>query len=351
MATFEELLEHWDGEQAVIRRDRESGGWIFVCLHSTRLGPAAGGTRLKVYETPADGLADAMRLSAAMTAKLAIAGMGYGGGKAVLAVPEIPGGDPRRALLRRYGDLVASLGGSYVTSSDVNTGAEDMDVIGERTEHVFGRTVANGGAGNPGPHTALGVYHGIRASLGHVFGSTEVEGRSVLVQGAGSVGAPLAARLGSEGASVQVADVDGDRAEAVAGAAGGTTVSPDAVIGTECDVYAPCALGGTLSVDTAPLLRCRIVAGSANNQLAQPEAAETLRASGILYAPDYVISSGGAIAIVALELHQTTDREVAEALAGIGATLTEIYERAETEGITTAAAADALAVARLEARR
>jgi leucine dehydrogenase len=177
VATFEELLERWDGEQVVIRRDRESGGWIFICLHSTRLGPAAGGTRLKVYETPADGLADAMRLSAAMTAKLAIAGMGYGGGKTVLAVPEIPGGDRRRALLRRYGDLVASLGGSYVTSSDVNTGDEDMDVIAERTENVFGRTVANGGAGNPGPTR-----------------------RSASITGSGPVSATSSARPRSKGA-------------------------------------------------------------------------------------------------------------------------------------------------------
>ena len=148
---FEELLETWDGETVVVHRDRESGAWIFVCLHSTRLGPAGGGTRMKVYETPAEALQDAMRLSAAMTRKLAVAGLPFGGGKAVLAVPEIPSGEQRRALFLRYADLVASLGGTFRTSSDMNTGESDMDVIGERTEHVFGRSVEAGGSGSPAP--------------------------------------------------------------------------------------------------------------------------------------------------------------------------------------------------------
>jgi leucine dehydrogenase len=347
--TFEELLERWDGEQAVIRRDRESGGWIFICMHSTRLGPAAGGTRMKVYDSPADGLEDAMRLSAGMTNKLAIADLGLGGGKTVLAVPKIPEGEERRALLRRYGDVVASLGGSFLTSSDVNTGEEDMDVIAERTEHVFGRTEANGGAGDPGPFTAVGVFHGIRASLAHAFGSGDVTGRTVLVQGAGSVGGALAKQLSREGARVLVADLDTARAEAVAAEVGGSTVTPAAAVETECDVYAPCALGGTLSVATVPRLRCRIVAGSANNQLAEPEAAELLRAAGTLYAPDYVINAGGAIAISFLEQQGRSRAEVDAALARIGETLTEIYERADAEGTTTAAAADAVAASRLSA--
>jgi leucine dehydrogenase len=347
--TFEELLERWDGEQAVIRRDRESGAWIFICMHSTRLGPAAGGTRMKVYDSPADGLEDAMRLSAGMTNKLAIADLGLGGGKTVLAVPKIPEGEERQALLRRYGDAVASLGGSFLTSSDVNTGEEDMDVIAERTEHVFGRTEANGGAGDPGPFTAVGVFHGIRASLAHAVGSGNLSGRTVLVQGAGSVGGALAELLGREGARVLIADVDAARAEAIAAEVGGSTVSPDAAVETECDVYAPCALGGTLSVATVPRIRCRIVAGSANNQLAEPEAAELLRAAGILYAPDYVINAGGAIAITFLERQGRSRAEVDAALARIGDTLTEIYDHADAEGTTTAAAADAVAASRLSA--
>ena len=216
MATFEDLLEEWDGEQVVIHRDRERGGWIFICMHSTHLGPAAGGTRLKVYDAPADGLRDAMRLSAGMTAKLAVADLGLGGGKAVLAMPKIPQGDERNALLHRYGDIVASLGGSFMTSSDVGTGESDMDVIADRTEHVFGRSVAKGGAGDPGPFTAVGVFHGIKASLAHVYGSDDLSGRTVLVQGVGSVGAALAELLGRDGAVVLVADVDAERARTVA---------------------------------------------------------------------------------------------------------------------------------------
>jgi len=347
MPTFEELLDSWDGEQAVIHRDRESGGWIFICMHSTGLGPAAGGTRLKVYDTPADGLQDAMRLSAGMTAKLAVADLGLGGGKAVLAMPEIPEGDDRRALLHRYGDIVESLGGGFITSSDVGTGESDMDVIAERTEHVFGRSEAKGGAGDPGPFTAVGVFHGIKASLAHVFGSGDLSGRSVLVQGVGSVGAALAELLGRDGAAVLVADVDASRAETIASSVGGSAVAADRAIGTECDVYAPCALGATLSAKSVPQLRCRIVAGSANNQLAQPEAAALLDAAGILYAPDYVINAGGAIAINFLELNGRSQEDVAAALARIGDTLTEIYASADATGITTASAADALAASRL----
>ena len=315
-------------------------------MHSTQLGPAAGGTRLKVYETPADGLRDAMRL-AGMTAKLAVADLGLGGGKAVLALPEIPDGDERRLLLHRYGDIIASLGGGFLTSSDVGTGESDMDVIAERTEHVFGRSQAKGGAGDPGPFTAVGVFHGLKASVEHVYGSGDLSGRRVLVQGVGSVGKALAESLARDGAVVVVADVDGKRAEAVAAAVGGTAVDSVQAIATECDVYAPCALGATLSAESVPQLRCRIVAGSANNQLAQPEAAELLRAAGILYAPDYVINAGGAIAINFLELNDRSQSDVDAALVKIGDTLREIYARAESEGITTAAAADALAASRL----
>ena len=348
MATFEELLDRWDGEQAVIHRDRESDGWIFICMHSTQLGPAAGGTRLKVYDTPADGLRDAMRLSAGMTAKLAVADLGLGGGKAVLAVPKVPEGEERAALLHRYGAIVASLGGGFITSSDVGTGETDMDVIAERTEHVFGRSRAKGGAGDPGPFTAVGVFHGIKASLAHVYGSDELAGRTVLVQGgAGSVGGALAERLGHDGATVLVADVDAQRASAVAFAAGGSVVDASTALETECDVYAPCALGATLSAASIPRLRCRIVAGSANNQLARPEDAELLQSAGILYAPDYVINAGGAIAINYLELNDRRQAEVDAALARIGDTLKEIYTQAEVSGLATAAAADALAASRL----
>jgi leucine dehydrogenase len=305
---------------------------------------------MKIYPTPAEALEDAMRLSAAMTRKLAVAGLPFGGGKAVIAVPEIPSGDERRALLLRYAELVDSLGGSYRTSSDINTGEADMDVIGERTEFVFGRSLQAGGSGSPAPPTAVGVYHGIRASLEQVFGTADLEGRTILVQGAGGVGSALAGRLAAARASVVVADVDPARAQAVAARVSGDVVPADGVLEAECDVYAPCAIGGVLSAESVPRLRCRIVAGSANNQLAQAEAAELLRARGILYAPDYVINAGGAIAIVGLEQLGWSGAELDAALAGIGETLRRVYELAEAQGASTAAAADALAAERLEAR-
>jgi leucine dehydrogenase len=347
VATFEELLASWDGETAIIHPDRESGGWIFICLHSTRLGPAGGGTRMKVYDTPADGLRDAMRLSGAMTAKLAVAGMPLGGGKAVLAVPEIPVGSERRELFLRYGDLVESLGGLYRTSSDVNTGIADMDVISERTKYVFGMSEDRGGSGSPARPTAIGVYHGIRASLGHVFGSDDLRNRTIVIQGAGNVGSQLAELLARDGADVVLADVDEGRAYAVAERVRGSTIDADKVLEAECDVYAPCALGATLSADTVSRLRCRIVAGSANNQLAELEAADLLRDREILYAPDYVVNAGGAIGIVGLEQLGWTESDLEPALARIGDTLRDVFTRAEADGVSTAAAADAIVADKL----
>jgi leucine dehydrogenase len=344
---FEQLLDQWDGETAVIHRDRETGGWMFVCVHSTRLGPAGGGTRLRTYDTPAAGLADAMRLSGAMTRKLAVAGLPFGGGKGVIAVPEIPSGELRRKLFLRYGELVGSLGGTYRTSSDMNTGEADMDVIGERTPYVLGRSAAAGGSGDPAPPTAVGVFHGIRASLQHVFGSDDPSGRSVLIQGAGGVGSALADHLAAAKAIVLVADVDPARAQAIAARAGGRTVAPALVADTECDVFSPCAVGGVLDAETAARLRCRIVAGSANNQLAAPEIAEAIHTRGILYAPDYVVNGGGVIGVIGIEELGWSAPELEAALVEIGDRLTEIYRRSEADGISTLAVADAMAAERL----
>ena len=344
---LEELIRSWDGETVVVRYDRPTGTWIFVCIHSTVRGPAGGGTRMNVYDTPADALLDAMRLSEGMTLKMAGVGVAFGGGKAVLAVPELLDGEDRRGLLLRYGDLVGSLGGTYQTGPDMNTRIEDMDVIGERTPYVFCRSTANGGSGDPGPYTARGVYHGIRATLRHVFGSDELAGRSVLIQGIGAVGERLAEQLADGGARVLVSDMDGARATAVAGRVGAEVVAPDDVYATECDVYAPCAVGGTLNAETIPLLRSRIVAGCANNQLLEPADAERLRAAGILYAPDFVINAGGVLHAWGTEGLGWTAEEVEARHAGLGDTLTEIYERAERDGITTAEAAERIARARI----
>jgi len=185
---LEDLIREWDGEEIVTGFDRPSGTWMFVCVHSTRRGPAGGGTRMKVYADPAEALTDAMRLSSAMTLKMAAVDIPFGGGKAVISVPAIPDGDERRRVLLRYGDLAASLGATFQTGPDVNTSSADMDVIAERHTHVYCRSEENGGSGDPGPFTAQGVYHGIRSSLRRVFGTDELEGRTVLVQGVGDVG-------------------------------------------------------------------------------------------------------------------------------------------------------------------
>ena len=207
---FEELLRSWDGEEAVVRFDSESGAWMFVCVHSTARGPACGGTRLRVYPTPADGLADAMRLSQAMTVKMAVANADRGGGKAVLAVPALPEGAERRALLLRYAKLVTALGGTYRTAGDMNITPADLDVVAEVCPWVYGTT---GAGGNSGRGTAIGVLHAIHASVEHRFGSPDLAGRRVLVQGVGSVGHNLAALLAAERADVLVSDVDSARAD------------------------------------------------------------------------------------------------------------------------------------------
>ena len=194
---MEDLIRGWDGEEVVVHHDDQTSSWMFIAVHSTVLGPAMGGTRLTSYGTPADALDDVLRLSGAMTLKHAAADTPFGGGKAVIAVPEVPsrGTPARRTLLLRHADLVESLHGTYETAADMNTGETDMDTVGERTSHVLGRSKANGGSGDPGAATALGVFHGIRASVRQAFGTDDLEGRSVLVQGLGSVGSRLVEHL------------------------------------------------------------------------------------------------------------------------------------------------------------
>lgn len=341
---FEDLLKAWDGEEAVIRFDSDSGAWMFVCIHSTALGPGGGGTRLRVYPTPADGLADAMRLSGAMTRKFAAADIPRGGGKAVLAVPELPSGDERRKLLLRYGELVASLGGTYRTAGDMNISPADLDVVAERCPWVYGTT---GRGGNSARGTAIGTMHAIRATVQHAFGSPDMTGKRVLVQGAGAVGADLVRLLQADGADVLVSDVDESRAAAT----GAAVVAADAVIGTECDLYSPCAVGGTLNVDSIRRLRCRAVAGCANNQLAEPADGDRLHEAGILYAPDYVTNAGGVIQLVGLEDLRWSEGELQDGLAKIGETLRTLFRSAGERGITPAAAAEQLAAERVAAAR
>jgi glutamate dehydrogenase/leucine dehydrogenase len=344
---LEERLRGWDGEELVTRYDEPTSTWLFIGVHSTVLGPAMGGTRMKPYPTPDDAVRDVLRLSQGMTMKQAAAGLPYGGGKAVLAVPSVPepGSNERAEIIARYADLVGSLHGTYVTAADMNTGPADMDAISERTTYVLGRSRGNGGAGDPGEGTAIGVYHAIRASCRQAFGTDDLSARSVLVQGAGSVGHRLIAELLEAGARVMAADVDPARVALT----GAEPVDADAALTTPCDVFAPCATGAVFGEQTIPTLACRVIAGAANNQLAAPEDAARLAARGILYAPDYVANAGGVIWLAGYETLGWDDAHMRARLAGIEQTLDEVFARADSEGIPTAAAADRLALARIHA--
>lgn len=350
-SSIEELLAKWDGEAVVTRYDARHDTYLFIGVHSTALGGAAGGTRMRIYERPADALADTMRLAEGMTFKMAAAGLAAGGGKAVLAVPRLFDGAERRDLLLRYADLIESLHGTYRTGPDMNTSAADMDVIGERTQHVFGRSPEHGGAGSSAPDTAVGVYHGIRAACDHAFGSPRLAGRTILVQGLGGVGRVLLDLLDRDGARLLVTDLDPERVAEAQRATGATPVAMEETLTTPCDVLSPCAVGGLLTAQTIPLLRCRVVAGAANNQLAVRDDARRLTEAGILYAPDFVINSGGALHLFGLEVLGWTPPELAAKLAGVGDALTEIFRTAQAQGCSTSDAAEALAQGRLDAAR
>ena len=336
-----ELLREWDGVGVVVRRDRPTGTWIFVVLDDDTLGPCTGGCRMKVYDHPADGLRDGMRLARGMTYKWAAMDFPFGGGKSVLAVPRPLAGEERRGLLLRFGALLESLGGRYGTGADLGTTTEDMRTIAGVSSYVIGVHGRTEGPMDPSPFTALGVFAGIGAALRRVHGSDDLSGRSVLVQGVGSVGEPLARRLAGAGADVLVSDVDEGRALDVARAIGARVVPAAEVMEASCDVYAPCAVGATLHSESIPRLRCRIVAGAANNQLATPEDAERLHQRNILYAPDFVINGGGAMAFTLIFQGEGRLEELERRVRSIGSRLDGIFAEAEEEGIDPSTAARA----------
>ena len=348
---MEDLLAGWDGESVSIHRDGNSGAWMFICVHSTRLGKAAGGTRMKHYPDLRDALADGMRLAEAMSLKFASIDFPHGGGKAVIALPtpEIPQGEARRSLLREYGAFVNSLGGLYSAAPDMNTSAADMDVVGEVTPYVFCRTEAAGGSGDTAPDTAVGVLHGIKGACRFAFGSDDLTERTVAVQGAGGVGGRLIELLAAAGATVIASDVDARRMSALE-ASGIKVVSPDAVLAVECDVLAPCAVGGIINSRSIPTLRCRVIAGGANNQLDIPADADRLRERGIVYAPDFVVNAGGVLHGGGLEEQHWSRAVLDEKLAGIGEAVYEILKRADGDGISTDAAAREIAMGRISSR-
>ena len=339
--------EGWNGEALLERFDPETGATILIALHSSRLGPASGGTRMKTYPDLEAARRDARRLSEGMTYKWAAAGFPRGGGKAVLAVPPGLASEARDGLLRRYGSFIQELGGRFWTGADVGTSARDMDVISETgAPYVFSRTPAHGGAGDSSSWTALGVEAGLKTTCARLFGSKSLAGRRIVVQGSGSVGGQLLERLLAAGAEVAFSDVDSASVKRWRDR-GVPFLDPDRVLEAPCDILAPCALGGVLDEKSIPRLRCRAVAGAANNQLGTPEDAERLRDRGILYAPDFVINAGGAIGITGQEALGWTADKAREEVLRIEGTLARVYEIAESLGITTDAAAKRIAEERL----
>jgi leucine dehydrogenase len=336
-------------EEVIVRRGRRSGLYVVVAVHSTALGPALGGARLWSYRTPGDGIADAMRLSEAMTYKAAAAGLELGGGKSVICVERGLSIARRRDVMLDLGDAVESLEGRYVVAEDVGTGSDDMAIVAERTSHVVGLPVEQGGSGDPSPVTARGVEVAMRATCERRLGSPELDRIRICVIGLGHVGARLAERLAAAGARLLVSDIDPAKRELAEGL-GAEWAAPEDAPTAECDVLAPCALGGTIDRSNVAELRCRAVCGSANNMLADESVAAELHRRGILYAPDFIANAGGLLNVYG-ELHDLPDERVSELVDGIGPALDAVFAASEREAITPLEAARELAAARLERAR
>ncbi|OON75621.1 Leu/Phe/Val dehydrogenase [Streptomyces tsukubensis] len=335
-------------EQVVLCQDRASGLKAVIAIHSTALGPALGGTRFYPYATEEDAVADALNLARGMSYKNAMAGLGHGGGKAVII------GDPERVkteeLLLAYGRAVASLGGRYVTACDVGTYVTDMDIVARECEWTTGRSPANGGAGDSSVLTAFGVFQGMRASAQHRWGDPSLRGRTVGVAGVGKVGHHLVDHLLADGADVVITDVREESVRRVVERHAGRVAAvadTDALIATPgLDVYAPCALGGALNDESVAVLTASVVCGAANNQLAHPGVEKDLADRGILYAPDYVVNAGGVIQ-VADERHGFDFERCKAKASRIFDTTLDIFAHAKEAGVPPAAAADRIAEQRM----
>jgi leucine dehydrogenase len=331
-------------EEVVFCHDRASGLRSIIAIHNTKLGPGMGGTRFFPFASEEEALADVLRLSRAMTYKSAAAGIDFGGGKAVII------GDPRvdktDAKLRAYAGFVDSLGGRYLTTEDVGTTEDDVVLFSSVTKYVVGLP---DGSGDPSEPTSWGLFSAMRALARRLWDADSLAGRHVAIQGIGKVGSGAARHLAQDGAKLTIADVAEDAARTVAAELGADVVPPDHIHAVECDVFSPCALGGSLNARTIPELSCTAIAGCANNQLTGPEAADLIQARGIVYAPDYIVNAGGVINIA----HEAGgyDKEVALAhVWRIGETVERVLDLARDAKVTTARAADMMAEERFEGR-
>ncbi len=344
MEPFVEMTAHGH-EQVVLCRNPEVGLKAIIAIHDTTLGPSLGGCRFYDYASDADAMRDVLRLSRGMTYKAAVAGLDLGGGKSVII------GDrslKSEGLFRAFGRHIESLGGRYITAEDMNTNVEDMNDIARETRHVMGRGAHLGGSGDPSPVTAWGVFHGIRACLDVAYGSSDVSGRKVAIQGVGNVGYHLARHLHEHGARIIVSDINNRHVRRAVEEFGAQVVEGEDIFEVECDVFAPCAIGGIVNRHTIPMLRCPIVAGGANNILEDEEVdAERLGTRDILYGPDYVVNAGGLMSVYS-ELVGWPREKALDDAENIFNTVKRVLHRARIEGVSTVTASNRLAVERLE---
>ena len=339
-----EIMGH---EQVVFCNDKATGLKAIIAIHNSTLGPALGGTRMWNYASDDEALLDVLRLSRGMTYKAAISGLNLGGGKAVII------GDPalkNEAFMRRFGQFVNGLGGRYITAEDVNMKTRDMEYVHMETDHVTGIPQSMGGSGDPSPVTAYGVYMGMKATAKYIFGSDNLEGKKVAVQGVGQVGMFLVDHLTKEGAKVFISDIDDAKLTKIAEKSGAEVVGMDDIYDLDMDIYSPCALGATLNDETIPRLKASIIAGGANNQLQEENKhGYMLIDRGITYAPDFLINAGGLINVSA-EYYGPYNRDKAYSDAEkIYDTTLRILAMAKDESISTQEAAIKIAEQRIEA--
>lgn len=336
-------------EQVVFCNDKDTGLRAIIGIHNTVLGPALGGTRMWNYSSEWEALNDVLRLSRGMTFKSAITGLNLGGGKAVIL------GDARTQktpeLMKRFGEFVHSLSGKYITAEDVGMETADMDLVRTVTPYVTGISEEKGGAGNPSPITAYGVFMGMKAAAKYAFGTELLEDRTVYVQGIGNVGEALVENLTNEGAKVFITDINSERLEYVRDKYNVNIYEGENLYSEEMDIYAPCALGATINDETIDQLKAKVIAGAANNQLANElKHGLLLRERGIVYAPDFLINAGGIINVYA-ELENYGKQEIVRKTENIYNTTLEILQNAETNDITTHQAAFEIAQSRIDARK
>jgi len=324
-------------EQVLFCHDSQTGLKAIIAIHDTTLGPALGGTRMWDYANEEDALQDVLRLSRGMTFKAAISGLELGGGKAVIIGNSKT--EKTEALMRKFGQYVDGLGGKYITAEDVGMSTKDMEYVRIETKHVTGIPESMGGSGDPSPVTAFGVYMGMKASAKHKWGSDKLVGKTVVVQGVGHVGEKLVKHLTEEGANVIINDINTQKLNELANEFGANIVMGDAIFDLDIDIYAPCALGATVNPDTISRLKCEIIAGAANNQLADEKRDGQLCADkAICYAPDFLINAGGLINVYS-ELKGYNREHAINQTRKIYNTTLEILNKAELEHITTHAAA------------